>query len=103
MALSVRTRPPRWISPAPTPSQADLTGTVYGLQPEHEYQVLRSFTDFYGNTFEQGQRLHFKQRHFLPYDGGHTIVFAERPLYLQEDRNREVLDHFAKYIAPVES
>ena len=85
-------------SPVTTSSHTDVSGTVYGLQPDREYQVLRPFTDYYGNTFEPGQRLHFKSRNFSPYHGGHTIFFAERPLYLQEDANREVLEHFAEYI-----
>jgi hypothetical protein len=81
--------------------RADLKGTVYGLIPDREYQVVQSFTDYYGNTFEQGQRLRFKQRHFQPYHGGHTIIFAERPLYLQEDQNRDILENFSEYIAQV--
>lgn len=74
-------------------------GTVYGLIAGHQYRVLQSFTDYYGNTFEQGQLLHFKQRHFLPYEGGHTIVFHERSLYLQEEANREILEKFSEYIS----
>jgi hypothetical protein len=83
------------------PSQvnpADLEGTVYGMIPGREYQVMKSFTDHYGNAFERGERLQFQQRHFLPYHGGHTIVFKERALYLHDDQNREILDHFSEYI-----
>ena len=85
------------------PSQLDpnLNDTVYGMLPEREYQVLQSFTDYYGNTFEKGKRLRFKQRHFLPYHGGHTIVFDGKALYLQENQNQEILDHFSEYIAPI--
>ena len=92
----------RLSSPVTTPSHADLKGTVYGLMPDHEYQVVQAFTDYYGTTFEQSERLHFQQRHFLPYHGGHTLIFAERPLYLQEDQNRGILEDFSAYIAPVE-
>lgn len=86
------------------PSQPDpnLQGTVYGMIPEREYEVVKSFTDHYGNEFKQGERLRFKQRHFLPYHGGHTIVFEGRTLYLQEDQNSEILDDFSEYIALVE-
>lgn len=87
----------------PVQSNPDLEGTVYGMTPGREYQVMKSFTDHYGNPFEQGERLRFKQRHFLPYHGGHTILFEERALYLQEDQNQEILDHFSEYIAPVAS
>lgn len=83
----------------PFQSDPNLAGTIYGMMPGHEYQVMKSFTDHYGNAFEQGERLLFKQRHFLPYHGGHTIVFEGRALYLQEDQNREILDNFSEYIA----
>lgn len=78
-------------------SRINSPETVYGLTPGCRYQVLKSFTDYYGNCFEQGEILCFKQRHFLPYDGGHTIVFEERSLYLQEEKNQEILEHFAEY------
>jgi len=90
------------ITTAPSQPDPDLEGTVYGMMPEREYQVMRSFKDHYGNSFEQGEILRFKQRHFLPYHGGHTIVFDGRPLYLQEDQNREILDNFSEYIALIE-
>jgi len=86
----------------PFQSNPNLEGTVYGLMPGREYQVMKSFMDHYGNAFEQGERLRFKQRHFLPYHGGHTILFDERALYLQEDQNSEILDHFSDYIALIE-
>ena len=79
-------------------NRSDSNGTIYGLMPGREYLVLKSFTDHYGNAFERGERLHFKQRHFLPYHGGHTIIFEEKSLYLQEDLNQEILDHFSEYI-----
>jgi hypothetical protein len=82
----------------PQSNPPDREGTVYGLTPGRQYQVVKSFTDHYGNAFEAGERLRFKQRHFLPYHGGHTILFEERALYLQEDQNRDILDHFSEYI-----
>ncbi|MFN8441935.1 MAG: DUF3601 domain-containing protein [Caldilineaceae bacterium] len=78
-------------------SHPNAQESVYGLTPGHCYQVIQSFTDYYGNRFEQGEILRFKQRHFLPYDGGHTIVFEERSLYLQEETNQEILERFAEY------
>jgi len=77
-----------------------LKGTVYGLKPGHQYQVIKSFKDFYGNSFERGEILRFRERHFLPYDGGHTVVFEERSLYLQEEKNQEILENFSEYIVP---
>lgn len=76
---------------------------VYELIPGAQYQVIQSFTDYYQNSFTQGELLYFRQRHFLPYEGGHTIVFEERTLYLQEEVNQEILDHFSDYLAPLGS
>ena len=75
-----------------------LADTVYGLVPGAEYQVMQTFKDHYQNEFQRGERLHFKERHFLPYHGGHTIIFAERPLYLQEEENASILSNFSEYI-----
>ena len=86
----------------PDPSDPNVAGTVYGMIPGRDYQVRKSFVDSYGNRFEQGQRLRFKERHYLPYHGGHTIVFDERTLYLQDEQDSEILDHFSDYIALVE-
>ena len=78
-----------------------LKGTVYGLVQGAEYQVVQTFTDHYGNEFRRGEHLRFKERHFLPYHGGHTIVFDQRPLYLQEEVNAPILENFSDYIARV--
>jgi hypothetical protein len=80
-------------------SQPDLEGTVYGLIPGRQYRVVKLFTDFYGNLFQPGELLRFKERHFLPYHGGHTLIFVERSLYLQEDTNRGILENFSEYLA----
>lgn len=85
-------------APAAMSPRPELEGTIQGLVPGRRYRVARSFTDHYGNAFERGEILRFKERHFLPYDGGHTIVFEERPLYLQEETNREIVDHFSDYL-----
>ena len=79
-----------------------LKGTVYGLVQGAEYQIVQTFTDHYGNEFRSGDRLRFKERHFLPYHGGHTIVFDQRPLYLQEEANASILENFSDYIARVD-
>ncbi len=83
--------------------QVHVTGTVYGLLPEHDYQVVQSFKDVYGNVFESGQRLHFKQRNFSPHYDGHTLFFAERLMYLPTERTREVLADFSAYIAAIKT
>jgi hypothetical protein len=60
-----------------------------------------SLTDYYGSAFKQGEVLRFKEQHFLPYHGGHTIVFDERSLYLQEEENADILAHFSSYVMKV--
>ena len=80
----------------------ELEGNIYGLEAGNRYQVINSFTDFYGNEFEKGEELHFQTRHFLPYDGGHTVIFENRRLYLQEDKNKDILDNFSNYIIKIE-
>jgi hypothetical protein len=72
--------------------------TVYTLQPGRCYEVRQAFRDYYGNDFAMGERLTFQQRHFLPYDGGHTVMFAEKTMYLQEDVNSAILDEFCRYL-----
>ncbi len=77
--------------------------TIYDLVPGAVYQVQQEFTDHSGTLFQKGQQLCFKQRYFLPYHGGHTVVFVERPLYLQESENVEIIDNFSRYIRRVSS
>jgi hypothetical protein len=77
--------------------------TVYTLQPGKCYEVKRAFQDYYGNSFAVGERLTFQQRHFLPYDGGHTVMFAEKTMYLQEEVNRAILAEFSGYLGVCDS
>jgi hypothetical protein len=70
---------------------------IYTLEKDAAYIVSRGFTDFYGNVFAPGEILTYVERHFLPYHGGHTIVFRERNLYFQEEENKDIIDSFADY------
>ena len=74
---------------------------IYTLEKGATYVVSKAFTDFYGNAFAPGQMLTYAERHFLPYHGGHTIVFKERSIYLQEEANQEIIDFFAEYLSRV--
>ena len=73
--------------------------TIYTLEKGATYVVNRAFTDFYGNAFSPGEALTYAERHFLPYHGGHTIVFKERSIYLQEEANADIIDSFAEYLS----
>lgn len=87
----------------PTYSGPLYRGTVYGLVPGALYEVRQPFTDHYQNAFQLGQRLRFKERHFLPYHGGHTLVFEEASIYLQEEENSDILSAFSHYVARVDA
>ena len=89
-------------SPVTAMDREELKGTVYGLVQGAQYQVMQTFSDYYNNEFQRGQLLRFKERHFLPYHGGHTIIFDQRPLYLQEEENAAILANFSEYIARVD-
>ncbi|HVQ37293.1 MAG TPA: hypothetical protein VMS31_07165 [Pyrinomonadaceae bacterium] len=75
---------------------------IYTLQKDTTYVLRRGLTDFHGNVFAPGEVLTYVERHFLPYHGGHTIVFKERSIYLQEDENRDIIGAFAEYLARVD-
>jgi|GEM_PF-1438773 len=92
----------RAVAPVRPTYPDELEGTVYGLVPGGVYRVIQSFTDHYANLFQRGELLRFKERHFLPYHGGHTIVFEEKSLYLQDSENEELLANFSDYVERVE-
>ncbi len=68
---------------------------IYWLRLDAAYEIASTFTDHYGTVFSAGTRLTFRERHYLPYHGGHTLMFREATLYLQDDD--EVCRNFARY------
>lgn len=56
--------------------------------------------DFYHNEFREDEILTFVQYHFLPYEAGYTVVFEERNLYLQEQKNANILESLEDYLIP---
>lgn len=75
-------------------------GGVYDLRRGRRYVVVQGFTDYHGGRFEAGERLTFRRHDYLPYHGGHTVVFDERTVYLQDEENAEVLGKLRDYIEP---
>ena len=75
------------------------TLSVYRLQPGKRYVIVQRFTDHYQSVFEPGMRLTFLERHFLPYEGGHTLQFEEATVYLSENVPDEgaILSAFGRY------
>lgn len=75
---------------------------IYTLENGTTYIVKKMFTDFRGNEFLPGEMLTYIERNFAPYHGGHTIIFKERNIYLQEDANQNIIDNFADYLSQSE-
>jgi hypothetical protein len=76
--------------------------TVHSLVPGQVYRVGKGFRDHTGREFVAGEELSYVEKHFLPYDGGHTIVFtgdggAARNVYLQEEAQGDILEDFDAY------
>jgi len=75
--------------------------TVHGLVPGRTYRVARPMRDHHGGEFVVGETLVFVEKHFLPYEDGHTIVFQQRRMYLQDGTNDDILDDFDAYLVEV--
>jgi hypothetical protein len=78
--------------------------TVYSLVPGRLYRIGKELVDHYRDVFHVGVELSFVERHFLPHDGGHTVVFklpdgAERRMYLQE--GEVILEDLDAYLIEV--
>ncbi len=72
---------------------------IYSLVEGTTYIIEKDFNDFYNQPFTRGEKLTFVEKHFLPHDGGHTIVFKQRRLYLQEEEHKSIIDNFDAYFA----
>jgi|GEM_PF-2782924 len=72
--------------------------TVYQLESGVIYRVTTGFADYHRGQFAPGELLTFGTRHFLPYHGGHTLVFRERSIYLQEEENAELVNELGRFL-----
>ncbi len=61
--------------------------------------MLREIRDYYDNFFSVGETLTYVERFYLPYDGGHTLVFAERRMFLQQDEHADILQSLGDFLA----
>lgn len=59
--------------------------TLYRFRKGRSYRVIQDFADFYNNRFTTGELLEFEEQHFLPYEGGHTLVFRTRSMWVADD------------------
>ena len=87
---------------------------IYKLEPNREYQLLKDFVDFHGQSFSTGQRLIYICRHYLPYDDGHTVVFKqerefmpgsfrESRMYLQGGDQKDIIENTGEYLRMINS
>lgn len=77
------------------------TGSIYELKKGRRYVIKRSFVDYHQQRFEVGEQLTFLSYDYLPYHSGHTLTFAERKLYLQEEEQAEIVRSIRSYLEPV--
>ena len=100
----------RQLSDKPLPRDLDQVSSleIYDLKPGVEYELLRNIVDFHGRSFSAGLRLVFRERHFLPYEDGHTVVFdqvqgstsgsvGKISIYLQGSEHREIVGNAEIY------
>jgi hypothetical protein len=97
--LALRPPPPRPMPIIPPTPPGPLT--LHGLRIGRTYRVRRAFDDHEHNHFEAGELLTFRDQSFVPYHGGYTLGFVERPMFLQETENRDVIDAFGEHLEPV--
>jgi len=82
------------------------------LQKGTQYQLLKDIVDFHDQSFSEGQRLIFQERHFLPHDDGHTLVFSQErqlvpgsfreiSIYLQGADHRDICENAEQFFKPV--
>ena len=66
------------------------------------YVVVQPFRDDRGVLVQAGDRQTFEGYSFLPYHGGFTVRFRQETLYLQEDRQAEVVEHAERFLRPLD-
>ncbi len=69
------------------------------LEPGSQYVFKKPIIDFYGNSFAPGDQLTY-EKSYPPYQGLHTLLFAEGTLYLHEDNHADIFADMARFIAP---
>jgi hypothetical protein len=68
------------------------------LEPGVVYIVRQLFTDYRGCTFEPGRLLTYEGRSYFAYHGGHTLIFRETTIALQEDEQIEILGSLGDFL-----
>jgi len=77
---------------------------IRSLTPGTAIRIVKTFKDCGGAQFEAGSVLHFRDRHYLPYHDGHTVIFEETTMSLCDtDDTRVIVDNVGhEYFEPLE-
>ena len=72
-------------------------------------KVIKDFKDYYGFTYQAGEKFYFACVYFLPYEDGYTLYISKNklnisPIYLQnrEETQGEICSHPEKYFEIIE-
>ena len=72
-------------------------------------KVVKTFKDYYGFTYQAGEKFYFACAYFLPYEDGYTLYISEdkinvNAIYLQSrlETQKEVCYNLKKYFEIIE-
>ena len=72
-------------------------------------KVIKDFKDYYGFTYQAGEKFYFTCVYFLPYEDGYTLYISKNklnisPIYLQnrEETQGEICSHPEEYFEIIE-
>ena len=72
-------------------------------------KVIKDFKDYYGFTYQAGEKFYFACVYFLPYEDGYTLYISKNklnisPIYLQnrEETQGEICSHPEEYFEIIE-
>ena len=72
-------------------------------------KVIKAFKDYYGFTYQAGEKFYFACVYFLPYEDGYTLYISKNklnisPIYLQnrEETQGEICSHPEEYFEIIE-
>jgi hypothetical protein len=68
---------------------------VWDFFPGLVLRIAQDFADFDGAKHAAGEVLHFLEKSYFPYDGGHTLTFREKVIRLAEiaPQNEPVIEN----------
>lgn len=73
--------------------------TIHRLEAGRTYQVLREFSDYWGNRFRPGEQLTYEKLEYVAEDDGYVLHFGDRSIWLRGDS--DLCADFDLYLAVV--